>query len=916
MRWSEAYLSAMPTLPIVDINAALFNSSGAFLGVASFSFELDELDTELKKISPMEGSAVVLLDNARKVLASSIDRDSYEKFEIGINENLTTAQTAKGCIRSDAANSATTSLVVCQYSIENFGFEPLAQLKAKHSELLAVESDSDDDESTKSSSFVHKYTLAGSSYFVSVISLKMTRVQGMHWQVVSFLPEKIVTSDIIRGRNIAIYVAISLGVFIAICVGIVVKLMLSPLSLIASRMESAAYLKVRGGGGKTVDSSSTEHASGEEDNDERLKVKALAAKEALEKERQPSYLSDIAAIQNAYWDMADELWILKGYIPEHITKGLVAKRNGMNVDPSPGSSDGDLPSTVPRATRGSSKGTPKGPNKGGSDRRSSSGRGSSGARSVVVNKNRGFSPSEMSPIKIKPGEFAAERKNSRSANGKLSDSAAEAPRLGPGGVPALIIFDSPGNGLSSTANLGLPPAGKTSSVAGAGTGFEFPTIQTPNRTNPGSFMAPESKMGSAFGDTHLEDSLALDISMGSLENVSVAANRLAGLSKVEEDVPIYFADNVLVDRDITVVHINIVSFHKYCRVTHGKQLAQEHEVIVNLLYNTAKKCGGVMDTFSGDKFYFTFNAASRCINHQIAALCFAHEVTTIITKDAIWGSKRRKVEHHCRLNNKPIPTDKFPPHVYRAAPFGVSCGVASGRAFVGPLGTEKIRRHSVLSNAISEAVALERLCMKYPACQVLIAGDFVTAIEPYFAYQLLDAAILPGTNGKRRRLASVKGPMRTSDLTIFKGGCRAMSASARDKNVYSQINDCFIAFLEGRSENCVESLKTVDVFIDEESRRLTTAPQPLPEAFSSSIKTPSNTSNAPPTSPDIPINDEECADMVIMSQFLWSLLQCEPALDGRCYRSPLGETYQPVQHALFLSGNQRPDPLDALMDDV
>lgn len=1158
-KWSDVYLTAMPTLPIVDLFVSVTNASGHFLAIAGWSYELNELDTELKHVAPAMGSSVVvvLLDNRRRILGSSLATDTYSKVSVERGYNLTEAEVNMGCVVSDEA-AATLSIRICQHDIEGFGYAPLAALNRRHPSLLAPEKDLDPyaPPPANPQTNVVLDKLAGTSYYAAIIDLSTPRATNMNWLVIAFLPEESVTASIIKGRDVAIGVAVGLVVAITIIVGIVVKVLLSPLSLIAARMETAAYLRVRGGGahrtnkGGGLSSSGDEHSKeGSNDNDdpngnsphnssddadahERMRARAQAAEDALVKERKVSYLSDVAAIQNAYWDMADELWAVKGYIPEHVTRGVVAKMaarraeqhnnngssgmggggsmsnhnnggdrsDGVSIDGGRSNGGGGGGGSSGRrslakrirsrsaqnssaASISSREMTPAMNAKGNTNKNITVGAagkgfgGSGGANGISgrsgsskksknsgdndnnnnnfnnggVNpnllsanfmrsggpggeKSGGISQADLEAIQqLSPAAVIAEHVGVPSARRRSAAAAADvalALHSNPNGPPigTALPFFSPfegsgavdvaagggggnGNGLPAVeaGPLSKGPLGATAAypaasagadcafganaeaaadsagnvLAGAGgesggakgtaaataaAGSNKPAaaagggVGLPPPAPSSAYMGGHHHYGHGHGSSlrtystllteHSDDHYGggggggegagsplgglggtrMHATMGSAENVSVAANRLAGLGRVEEDVPIFFGDNVLVDRDITIVHINIVNFHKYCRVTHGKDLKHEHETLVTLIYNVARRCGGVLDTFSGDKFFISFNAASKCLDHPVAALCFAHEVSSIVTKDAIWGARRRRIEQQCRVNNIPIPPDSkaFPQHVYKAAPFGLTCGVATGRAFVGPLGSERVLRHSVLSNAMTESVALERLCLKYPACRILIAGDLITMVDAFFSYQLLDAAVLPGTQGKRRRLASVKGPLRRADLTVFKGGCRQMAARARVRNIYTPMNDCFLAFLEGRAENCRQSLEAIDVVIDTESKRLqdiadaereaaaaaaangggatTPANSTGPGVVLSSAGTstpiaPTPNSSAPSDSdngPDAPITDEECADMVIMSQFIWSLLQCEPSLDGRLYRSPLGETYQPIQHALYL----------------
>lgn len=336
--------------------------------------------------------------------------------------------------------------------------------------------------------------------------------------------------------------------------------------------------------------------------------------------------------------------------------------------------------------------------------------------------------------------------------------------------------------------------------------------------------------------------------------------------------PVFFSDHTLVDRDVSVVVVNIVAFHQYALVTHGADLARQHEVIVNYVHSAAAKCGGVLDTFNGDKMWVSFNATSRCVRSAVAAICFAVEVSQHINTEAAEARaalrreqqeffKREQQEssrkqrlllasnnnhnnnsrvdptpstpealvemglevmtssgltaaatallsaaaseggnsgspssnHHqhktssATINNNNTNTAADPQMVsakissssatkrykpkYRAALSGVTIGVATGRAYVGPMGTKNIRRHTIISNAVTEASALERQCGRYPDCAVMIGGDMIPAVEGYCQYLVIDVCALPGSNGKRRRIASVKGLMcaRDRDIRILRG---------------------------------------------------------------------------------------------------------------------------------------------------
>eukprot|EP00744_Colponema_vietnamica_P006284 GILI01009142.1.p1 GENE.GILI01009142.1~~GILI01009142.1.p1 ORF type:complete len:330 (+),score=62.82 GILI01009142.1:145-990(+) len=90
---------------------------------------------------------------------------------------------------------------------------------------------------------------------------------------------------------------------------------------------------------------------------------------------------------------------------------------------------------------------------------------------------------------------------------------------------------------------------------------------------------------------------------------------------------------------------------------------------------------------------------------------------------------------------------------------GINCGVSTGKAFVGPLGNGSIKRHTIISNAITEAVALERMSLHYAGCNVFVSTSIISHIEGFHQYMFLDATHLPGSQGKRRAVASLMGAM-------------------------------------------------------------------------------------------------------------------------------------------------------------
>lgn len=697
------------TVPVIDATGAIYDNNGTFSGVAMFMYELDKIDAQLKSARPSLNAHVILLDQNLFVVGSSLPVSAYSNYTVSDNYTLSQSELADHCVIS----SATTPIyVICPLYIKEFPYKPLVRFHEENEELF-------DSGAVVSVSTV---SVGGEKYFGTLASVPLIDAQSVKWHVAVLFPESEVMSRVDNGRNIAIGVTAAIIVIVAVVVGVTLKVLLRPLAVVADRMGSAAYLRVKGGG--TSAQSNTIASTPD------LLAKAERAQRALLTERSTSYLSDVASIQQAYWEMADELWALKGYIPEYICNEAIRR-----------------------------------------------------------------APAARSPMK-----------------GKVHSD--QSPRFSP-------------------------------EAHGGSVDPDFSPDNSPD--------AIELKGKS-------------DIDAMSLDDVSVAALRAARGTTVGFDSPIFYRDNGLVERDVSVVVVNIVAFHQYVAYTNGKDISRDHEVVVSFIRKVAQKYDGVLDTFNGDKFWVSFNAIAKCSEGPIAALCFAHEVTTAINTDAIATIRQ--------LHSGRPPLANAAPK-YKVAPNGVNCGVSTGRALVGPLGTDTVRRHSIISFAVSEASALERQSLRYPGCNVMIGGDMIPAAEGYFQYMLLDASALPGSGGMRRRVASVKGPMCAPGCNPdFLRRVPRTGLSLPKKNPYAGINSCFNAFLEGRMDDVTRSLAQVENKCSQACSRGRGLEGQL--------------------------SPEQVAEIRVMISFLHSFTTSSEQIDGRMYSSPLGDIYQPIAHVISL----------------
>ena len=274
MKWSTAYLSAMPTLPIIDVNAALFNASGHHIGVISMTFELGLLSGFLSDLQTTENTVSVLIDNEDLLLASSY-KDAYltqTKIPVGYNGPV-----GDNCLVSDSSNSADDNLLVCRAAVSSYTYAPLPLLAASYPSLVRNGAEG-----------AQRIRLAGTDYFVSVVPVSTELAEGMHWRFALFVPQSDIVSGIIQGRDISIYLSVAI---VAVAVGlcfVILTLLMAPLQAVTESMYRLATLQTQ------------------DEDDEGPK----------------SSLYEIATIQGAFMVMSEELTKVKSFLPQSVLAQL------------------------------------------------------------------------------------------------------------------------------------------------------------------------------------------------------------------------------------------------------------------------------------------------------------------------------------------------------------------------------------------------------------------------------------------------------------------------------------------------------------------------------------------------------------------------------------------------------------------
>ena len=162
---------------------------------------------------------------------------------------------------------------------------------------------------------------------------------------------------------------------------------------------------------------------------------------------------------------------------------------------------------------------------------------------------------------------------------------------------------------------------------------------------------------------------------------------------------------------VSVVVFNMVDFHNASRSSASSVLKLQQSFL-NIIHKVVKENKGVVDVFQGDHVVCSFNAVGHTAAHGKRAAMVALTVLREAAKDS-------------RL-----------PHV--------TCGMSSGLAHVGNMGTEEMRRFCIVGPVVPQAMLLERMTKLYPDTSVLFPAVMISEIELEMFYQTIDITWIPG----------------------------------------------------------------------------------------------------------------------------------------------------------------------------
>jgi hypothetical protein len=143
-------------------------------------------------------------------------------------------------------------------------------------------------------------------------------------------------------------------------------------------------------------------------------------------------------------------------------------------------------------------------------------------------------------------------------------------------------------------------------------------------------------------------------------------------------------------RAITAVYVNAIGFHSAALLQDAVRLSALTELLTASVVEVVAEEKGVVDSFHGDRFLLSFNAASSCATHALrGARCALRigqrlDVGGTVLRRAGWPTLR------------------------------ITAGAASGPARCGTLGSAGAMRFSMIGAPVPQAAALEQLCRRHP----------------------------------------------------------------------------------------------------------------------------------------------------------------------------------------------------------
>ena len=218
-------------------------------------------------------------------------------------------------------------------------------------------------------------------------------------------------------------------------------------------------------------------------------------------------------------------------------------------------------------------------------------------------------------------------------------------------------------------------------------------------------------------------------------------------------------------QQVSVLTLNLSRFHHSLSMLSLDAIVETYRHMSGTIVQQASEHRGVVDNFQGDHYYVSFNAASTCHMHATRAVAAATAI----------------LQH---FDSRPAFSGV------------VTGGVATGKALVGNLGSDAMKRHCTIGEVYTQATVLERLAKHYDTGREGLVAASQRVMEETatsHATQVLD--LVPLSGGQVQPVAALRGRLDalTKDAPSPAAPTDGEWLYNLTNNPYGPVNEAFLA---------------------------------------------------------------------------------------------------------------------------
>jgi len=232
----------------------------------------------------------------------------------------------------------------------------------------------------------------------------------------------------------------------------------------------------------------------------------------------------------------------------------------------------------------------------------------------------------------------------------------------------------------------------------------------------------------------------------------------------------------LTKRDIVHMVTDIAGFHRLCNFNDVSLVEELFAEYIELIETSVHSNSGVVHFFSGDKVTCSFNAAKRCINPELRAVCTAVDIKKK------WNIILKKHDLHDH---------------------SVHIAVTKGNgAFCGNIGSNTLKRWVNVSKSLTQAYQFLQVA-KSTSCQVVISDEIAGAVNIQIRIRFLDVVRERESPHRHILFEAIDEKKIAADEWMYE----VLQSDQTD--LEKSLRNSWIFFLKGQTTDAMEALEQV-----------------------------------------------------------------------------------------------------------